>query len=159
MYYTTGFSRCEIEDLCALVAGVQSSVPPADRAGWPPILGLGNSVVIALTYLRRNRVQWELAETYGVSQSTISRAITAVTPLLARALARFVPGKHSRPALTCGFGVMAWRNARRTGSGGRAGIDGQVQAGVGSGGVHGRPSIASRRAAIMLWPCLAAVDR
>ena len=34
---------------------------------------------------------WELAETYGVSQSTISRAIAAVTPLLARALARFVP--------------------------------------------------------------------
>ena len=36
-------------------------------------------------------MQWELAETYGVSQSTISRAISAVTPLLARALARFVP--------------------------------------------------------------------
>jgi DDE superfamily endonuclease len=33
----------------------------------------------------------ELAETYAVSQSTISRAISAVTPLLARALARFVP--------------------------------------------------------------------
>ena len=42
-------------------------------------------------YLRRNRVQCELAETYGVSQPTISRAIVAVTPLLARALARFVP--------------------------------------------------------------------
>ena len=91
MYYTTGFSRCEIEDLCALVAKVQSFCPPADRVEWPPILGLGNSVVIALTYLRRNRVQWELAETYGVSQSTISRAISTVTPLLARALARFVP--------------------------------------------------------------------
>jgi hypothetical protein len=25
--------------------------------------------VITLTYLRRNRVQWELAETYGVSQA------------------------------------------------------------------------------------------
>jgi DDE superfamily endonuclease len=47
--------------------------------------------MIALTYLRRNRVQWELAETYGVSQSTISRAISAITPPLARALARFVP--------------------------------------------------------------------
>jgi len=42
-------------------------------------------------YLRRNRVQCELAETYAVSQSTISRAISTVTPLLARALARFVP--------------------------------------------------------------------
>ena len=91
MYYTTGFSRREIEDLCALVAEAQSSVPLADRREWPPILGLGNSVVITLTYLRRNRVQWELAETYGVSQSTISRAITVVTPLLARALARHIP--------------------------------------------------------------------
>jgi len=44
---------------------------------------LGNSVVITLTYLRRNRVQWELAETYGVSQATVSRAITSITPLLA----------------------------------------------------------------------------
>ena len=90
MYYTTGFSRCEIEDLCVLVGEVQSSTPSADRREWPPILGLGNSVVIALAYLRRNRVQWELAETYGVSQSTVSRAISTVTPLLARALARFV---------------------------------------------------------------------
>jgi hypothetical protein len=36
-------------------------------------------------------VQWELAETYGVSQATVSRAITSITPLLARALARYVP--------------------------------------------------------------------
>ena len=91
MYYTTGFSRHEIEDLCALIAEIQQSVPVAGRHEWPPILGLGNSVVITLTYLRRNRVQWELAETYGVSQSTVSRAITAITPLLARALARHVP--------------------------------------------------------------------
>ena len=91
MYYTTGFSRHEIQDLCKLVADAQSSVPAVDRQEWPPILGLASSVVITLTYLRRNRVQCELAETYGVSQSTISRAITAVTPLLAQALARFVP--------------------------------------------------------------------
>jgi DDE superfamily endonuclease len=38
-------------------------------------------VVVTLAHLRRNLVQWELAETYLVSQSTISRAISAVTPL------------------------------------------------------------------------------
>jgi hypothetical protein len=91
MYYTTGFHAREIEHLCDLVAEIQSSVPAKDRREWPPILGLGNSVVVTLTYLRRNRVQCELAETYGVSQSTISRAISVVTPLLARAMARFVP--------------------------------------------------------------------
>lgn len=41
--------------------------------------------------MRRNRVQVELAETYGVSQSTISRAITAVTPLLKTVLEPYVP--------------------------------------------------------------------
>ena len=80
MYYTTGFSRPEIEDLCGLVAEIQESLPASKRREWPPILGLGYSVVVTLTYLRRNRVQCELAETYGVSQSTISRAIVAVTP-------------------------------------------------------------------------------
>ncbi len=74
MYYTTGFSRCEIQDLCVLIEEIQSSIPEADRRDWPPILALGNSVVITLTYLRRNRVQWELAETYGVSQATADRS-------------------------------------------------------------------------------------
>ncbi len=62
-----------------------------DGKAWPPILGLFKSVVIALTYLRRNRVQCELAETYGVSQATISRAIAVMTPLLAKALQKYVP--------------------------------------------------------------------
>jgi Helix-turn-helix of DDE superfamily endonuclease len=58
---------------------------------WPPSLGLFNSVVIALTYMRRNRVQEELAETYGTSQSTVSRAISAVTLLIKKVLAPYVP--------------------------------------------------------------------
>lgn len=90
MYYTTGFSRREIQDLCALTTEMHMSIPEHERRDWPPILGLSGSVVVTLTYLRRNRVQCELAETYGVSQSTISRAITVVTPLLSRALARYV---------------------------------------------------------------------
>ena len=60
-------------------------------ATWPPILGLFKSVVVTLAYLRRNRVQEELAETYGVSQSTISRAITAITPMVGQALDGYAP--------------------------------------------------------------------
>lgn len=44
-----------------------------------------------MKYLRRNRVQAELAESHSVSQSTISRAITAVTDLLADHLAEERP--------------------------------------------------------------------
>jgi len=52
---------------------------------------LFRSVTVALTYMRRNRVQAELAETCGVSQPTISRAITGVTPLLGKVLKEYVP--------------------------------------------------------------------
>lgn len=87
MYHTTGFSRQEIVDLCALI---HNAVTDADQA-WPPILGLFKSVVVALTYLRRNRVQAEIGEAFDVSQSTISRAVTAVTPMLKQVLQMFVP--------------------------------------------------------------------
>ncbi|MFI5959717.1 transposase family protein [Cryptosporangium sp. NPDC051539] len=61
------------------------------RKPWPPILGLFKSVVVTLAYLRRNRIQAELAETYRVSQSTISRAITAMTGIIEESLRSFVP--------------------------------------------------------------------
>lgn len=87
MYHTTGLSREQIVDVCALVYNDTA----AAKHTWPPILGLFKSMLVTLTYLRRNRVQAELAETYDVSQSTISRAITALTPLLDDALRTCVP--------------------------------------------------------------------
>ena len=87
MYFTTGFSQERIVDLCAMIHGDTMG----DRRPWPPILGLFKSVTVALTYMRRNRVQAELAETYGVSQSTISRAVTSITPLLGKVLEQYVP--------------------------------------------------------------------
>jgi Helix-turn-helix of DDE superfamily endonuclease len=88
MYHTTGFSKEEITELCALVhaTGISSG-----GDSYPPVLGLFKSVVVTLTYLRRNHVQQELAEYYEVSQSTISRAITAITLELARAMCPFTP--------------------------------------------------------------------
>src|SRR5438105_2571038 len=94
MYHTTGFRKDEITELCALVHARGAS---SGGDGYPPILRLFKSVVVTLTYLRRNHVQQELAEYYGVSQSTISRAITAVTPALARALRKFTPTAEDLP--------------------------------------------------------------
>jgi hypothetical protein len=62
---------------------------------WPPILGLRDSLTTTLKYLRRSRTQAEIAEDYGVSQSTISRAIAAMTPLIVGALIQFVPTADS----------------------------------------------------------------
>ena len=88
MYHTTGMTYVQIIDLCERV----ESLPlRAFRKPWPPILGLFDSIVITLTYLRRNRVQAELGEAHGVSQPTISRAITAVTPQLAEVVREFTP--------------------------------------------------------------------
>jgi hypothetical protein len=61
MYSTTGFSRDRILDLCAMI----HAQALAGKRPWPPILGLHKSVVVALTYMRRNRVLEELAETCG----------------------------------------------------------------------------------------------
>ena len=88
MYHTTGFTRDDIVELCVLVRAATADSP---GTVWPPSLGLFTSVVVTLTYLRRNRVQVELAENYGVSQSTVSRAITAITPVLGAALIGYVP--------------------------------------------------------------------
>jgi len=88
LYHTTGFTRDQIVGLCAKVHHLNQDAPTVI---WPPILGLFRSVVVALTYLRRNRVQVELAETFDVSQSTISRAIGALTGALGRILAEYVP--------------------------------------------------------------------
>lgn len=88
VYHTTGFSREQITHLCALV---QQSAADEGRRFWPPILGLFKSVVVALTYMRRNRVQVELSETFDVSQPTISRAITGLTPVLGAVLEDYVP--------------------------------------------------------------------
>ena len=88
MYHTTGFTKAEITELCARIEARELS-PRVRR--WPPILGLRNALTVTLTYLRRNRVQAEIAENYGVSQPTISRAISAITPLLVQALLDWSP--------------------------------------------------------------------
>ena len=88
MYHTTGFDRDAITDMCVRIHAL---APDARGSLWSPKLGLFTSVVVALTYLRRNRVQVELAETYGVSQPTISRVIANLTPLLGAICAGHVP--------------------------------------------------------------------
>jgi len=87
MYHTTGLYRDEVVRLCAAI----HESTPLEKRTWPPILGLFRSVLVTLTYLRRNHVQAELAEYHDVSQSTISRAIASITPLLSETLRHVVP--------------------------------------------------------------------
>lgn len=98
MYHTTGFAADEITDLCARVhaAGLEPGINH-----WPPVLGLFRSVAVTLTYLRRNHSQSELAEYYGVSQPTISRAISGLTPIIAEMLEEYVPVAEDLEHGTC----------------------------------------------------------
>ena len=88
MYNTTGFTRDEIVELCAMINAAE-----LDRGTefWPPILGLFRSTVVTLTYMRRNRVQAEIAESFGVSQPTVSRAISVMTKIIKKVLSPYVP--------------------------------------------------------------------
>jgi hypothetical protein len=55
------------------------------------VLDLRTQIQLAVTYLRINVSQAFLGETFGVSQSTASRVITGLTPILARLLGQLVP--------------------------------------------------------------------
>src|SRR4051812_41927203 len=88
MYHTTGLTKGQIIELCV---HVNAAVDDDELVSWPPILGLFKSVVVAVTYLRRNRVQAEIGESFKVSQPTISRAVTGLTQVIGRVLAEYVP--------------------------------------------------------------------
>jgi len=88
MYHTTGFEREEIIDLCIRINSAERGT---GTPNWPPCLGLFKSVAATLTYMRHNRTQSEIGESFGVSQPTVSRAIAAITPLIPEAVREFVP--------------------------------------------------------------------
>lgn len=64
---------------------------PVNARGRKPVLGLFKSVVVTLCYLRRNRVQQELAELFDASQPTISRTIARYASALGALLNEWVP--------------------------------------------------------------------
>jgi len=88
MYHTTG---CTVEQIDVIAGRIATLILEGENITFPPSLGLRRSVVIALTYLKTNRREAELAEEQGTSQPTISRAITGITPWLKNVLAEFVP--------------------------------------------------------------------
>ena len=89
MYHTTGLSKDQVIDLCAIIAAEFPTF--IKRHGRKRALGLFRSVQVTLIYLRRNHVQHELAEFFNVSQATISRTVCAVIPMIVAVLADDIP--------------------------------------------------------------------
>lgn len=89
MRYSTGLSTAQIT---ALFGWVRETVDTTDQPPpFPPFLGLFKSFIITLKYLRTNRVQADIAEGMHISQPSVSRAITALTPILEQALCALIP--------------------------------------------------------------------
>ena len=86
-------SRLSKEELLALVERVAVLLPRPWTVprGRPRGLTLLQAVEATVIYLRRNHVQESVGEFYDVSQSTISRVIALLTPLVRAATAHCVP--------------------------------------------------------------------
>jgi len=99
MYDSTGLADDQFTTLYErLKAAVRDRLKQhATHVKIPVVLGIAGALEVTLKYLRRNRVQAELAESHSVSQSTISRAITVVTDLLADCLAEERPRLEQLP--------------------------------------------------------------
>ena len=99
MYNSTGLADDQFNVLYErLKAAIRDRLKQhATQVKIPIVLGIAGALDVTLKYLRRNRVQAELAESHSVSQSTISRAITAVTDLLADHLAQERPSLEQVP--------------------------------------------------------------
>ena len=79
MKYTTGLPTPKFADL--LIRLREEGIE-----GYPPSLGLRDSLRAALIYMRHNIVQAVIGEQLDVSQPTVSRAIEVMTGAIVRAL-------------------------------------------------------------------------
>jgi hypothetical protein len=76
-----------------LVLRVQAALPGPwhKKVGRPKSCGLYRAVEIACMYLRQNGTQEFLGDLQGISQSTVSRIVSDLVPLVNAVLAEFVP--------------------------------------------------------------------
>ena len=76
-----------------LVSRAHHALPESwnKKVGRPKSLGLYRAVEIACMYLRHNGTQEFLADLRDISQSTVSRIITTMVPIIKAVLEEFVP--------------------------------------------------------------------
>jgi len=76
-----------------LVLRVREELPkPWNKSrGRPKARGLYRAVEIACMYLRQNSTQESLADSWGISQPTVSRIVATLVPVIEAVLEEFVP--------------------------------------------------------------------
>jgi DDE superfamily endonuclease/Helix-turn-helix of DDE superfamily endonuclease len=89
-YRTTGLILSQMQELVRRVNGALPG-PWNKPGGRPKSLGLYKSVEVTCMYLRQNATQEFIGDMRDVSQSTISRYVAELTPLVKAVLEEFVP--------------------------------------------------------------------
>jgi len=81
-----------------MLAVLEAKMPSFGR---PPKLGRADQLLMTLMYWREYRTQFHIAQTYGVSEATVSRTIRKVEDVLIRSKQFHLPGKKAlRPGDT-----------------------------------------------------------
>jgi hypothetical protein len=120
-YRMSGLTSEQIDELEALVAELLEE--PWDKGcGRPRELTLHEALIVASGYARNNITEEVWAEIFDISQSTISRYITLLTPLIDQATAGFRPvadeaAEATRGAIALVDGTLwpcwSWAGERR----------------------------------------------
>lgn len=100
----SGLSDEQLDELESRVSELLDQ-PWDRRTGRPKELTLREALVVACGYARHNIVEEVWAEVFDLDQSTISRYITVLTPLVERATAEFRP--HAEEAAEATRGAIA----------------------------------------------------
>ena len=110
----SGLSEEQIDELERRVVHLLER-PWQKKAGRPRGLTLREALVVTCGYLRQNITEEVWADVFGVSQATVSRCITLLTPLAEQATAR------ERPSRTAAVRAVRGAIALADGRCGRAG--------------------------------------
>jgi transposase len=81
-------------------------IPWRKRTGRPKALGLYRAVEAVCAYLRQNATQEFIGDMTGASQSTISRYLAALIPVISAVLEEFVPSAESAAEAVQGRGCL-----------------------------------------------------
>jgi len=89
MYYTTGLTQHQFDILCDMIE--PDDPAPQKPRGKKQSLSFSQKIEVAVTYIKTNRTEHDLAYTFSTSQATISRVICTYTPAVCQALAHLIP--------------------------------------------------------------------
>jgi hypothetical protein len=104
-YRTTGLTRTQMQELVCRVNG-EIGGSWNKRTGRPRALGLYRAVEAACLYLRQNATEEFIGDVHGASQSTVSRCLSLLVPVVRAALAEFVPDAESAAGAVRGKGCL-----------------------------------------------------